>query len=173
MTATRMIGIEIDLNEIRMMKNTMMIDTAFTRLKSEFVMFTRSLVQGASPISIADLSYFFMIFSIWVHCLFTALVAVAYFDVTIISCLSPLFNSSLMSSGITSDGIIGPVSESDDTASFMPLSFSISFIILSDCSAGRSASAMMIEVAPILNSSFIFSLACLLFIESGSFPARS
>ena len=54
-TATSIIGKEIDLNTKSMITNIAIIEIALTRLKSVSVILIRSFVQGASPISIASL----------------------------------------------------------------------------------------------------------------------
>lgn len=66
-TATKIIGKDIDLNTHAIIKKIAPMDTVLTTLKSWFVIVIKSFVQGASPISIAFLSYFFIIFSILSH----------------------------------------------------------------------------------------------------------
>ena len=66
-TDTKIIGKDIDLNTHAIIKKIAPMDTVLTTLKSWFVIVIKSFVQGASPISIAFLSYFFMIFSILSH----------------------------------------------------------------------------------------------------------
>ena len=61
MTATRITGSDMDLNTSAIMINMAIMETALTTLKSLSVIVIRSFVQGASPISIAEESYFFTI----------------------------------------------------------------------------------------------------------------
>ena len=77
-THTRMIGSEMDLNVSKIIIKIAAIEIILTFLKSTSVISIRSLVHGASPISIAVLSYFLIIALISSHCLFTSSVADAY-----------------------------------------------------------------------------------------------
>ena len=63
-TVTNNTGNDTDLSTNRIIINISMIDTALTRLKSVSVIFIKSLVHGASPITMALLSYSFTIPSI-------------------------------------------------------------------------------------------------------------
>ena len=54
---TSMNGNDIDFSTTRIIRNTSPIDIQFTTLKSLSVSFIKSLVAGASPITVADLSY--------------------------------------------------------------------------------------------------------------------
>ena len=57
-TATSISGSETDLKVTRMIRKIAAIEIISTTLKSLSVTSIRSFVQGASPISIAELSYF-------------------------------------------------------------------------------------------------------------------
>ena len=173
MTDTRIIGNEIDLNTNAMIMKIAPMEIILTFLKSTAVISIRSFVQGASPISIAESSYFLMILLISSHCAFTSSVADAYSEATSINWYLPLFNSSLTSSGIISCGTLGPVMESKDTASLTPSTFLISSIMFMLSFADRLLSARIIWVAPMLNCSVSLSLPTLLLKVSGNVLVKS
>ena len=77
-----MTGNEIDFNTNAIIMKIKIIETAFTVLKSVFVIVIRSSVHGASPINIAVSSYFLMISRIASHCAFTSSDPVLYSDIT-------------------------------------------------------------------------------------------
>ena len=84
MTATRMIGSDTDLNTSAIITKIAPIDTMLTVLKSSSVISIRSFVHGASPINMAEESYFLMILLISSHCAFTSSEATAYSEPTTI-----------------------------------------------------------------------------------------
>ena len=81
-TDTSITGRETDFNTIAIIKKIKIMDTALTVLKSWSVIVIKSWVQGASPISIMDSSYPFIILRMASHCSFTSSVPVLYSDIT-------------------------------------------------------------------------------------------
>ena len=71
-------------NEMELPTKIAPIDTILTVLKSSSVISIRSFVHGASPINMAEGSYFLMILLISSHCAFTSSEATAYSEQTII-----------------------------------------------------------------------------------------
>ena len=80
MTATKITGIEIDLNTNSMIKNTAPIEIALTTLKSLSVICIKSFVHGASPISMASGSYVLIILFNVSHWALTSSDATLYSD---------------------------------------------------------------------------------------------
>ena len=103
-TATSIIGSEIDLNTKAMIMKIRKIETKLTVAKSLFVILIRSLVQAASPTNIPFLSYFFIIFSISLHWLLASSEPVLYADMNISISCSSLSNSFVKSLGINDSG---------------------------------------------------------------------
>ena len=119
-TATKIIGSVIDLNTIAIIAKITNIETKLTVAKSLFVILIKSLVHAASPTSIPDLSYFLIIFSIWLHCALASSEPVLYSDIKInISCFS-LFNALVKSSGINESGTEPSKKLSSPIATFTP-----------------------------------------------------
>ena len=65
MAKIKNIGIDIDLNTSKIIINTAKVDNKFTLLKSLSAILIKSLVKTPSPVTIAVLSYFFTISSIF------------------------------------------------------------------------------------------------------------
>ncbi len=81
-TDTRITGSDTDLNTNAIIRKIAPMDTTLTVLKSSSVISIKSFVHGASPISIADASYFLMIWLIASHCALTSSDATAYSEPT-------------------------------------------------------------------------------------------
>ena len=158
-TATRISGRVILFSTRAMITKIATIETAFTTLKSSSVVSIRSLVQGASPISMPLESYFFkIVFSslIWA---FTSSVAVLYSEFTRRSSQSSLFNTSFTDSGSISSGTRGPTTDSRPRAYLIPSTFSISWIMARTSVSDTSVLTSTIWVAPTPKSSCNLLLA--------------
>ena len=158
-TATRITGRETDWNTTVMIRKIATMDTALTTLKSLSVMVIRSLVQGASPISIPELSYFLMMEFRISHCSLTSSVATLYSDWTRINCQSPCLSFSVTSAGMKSLGTAGPRMLSKPRANLTPATSDISFSMALASFDGSFAPARTMCVAFMSNSSASFSLA--------------
>ena len=135
-----MIGRLIDLNTKKIMTKIATIDTALTRAKSSFVMLIRSLVHGASPISIPLVSYLSRISSSLSHCALTSSDATAYSELTMSSSYSSFCTTFKRSEGSISFGKPAPKIASRPIVAFTPSTSFTSSIISTTSLVGNELS---------------------------------
>ena len=158
-TATKIIGRVMLFSTRAMMIKIATMEMVSTTLKSLSVISIRSLVQGASPMSIPVLSYFFkMVFKVSI-CAFTSSVAVAYSELTKRSSQSSLFNTELILSGSISSGTRLPTTDSMPSTYLTPSTCSISWVMLRIFSTLVSVLTKSMWVAPTPNRSCSLELA--------------
>ena len=158
-TDTSIIGSDTERNVSAMIMNIAAIESMLTTLKSWFVISIKSLVAGASPMSIESSSYFSTISFNCATCSFTASDATSYSEPISINCHSSPLRISLISSGIISSGIAEPTSESNPIANLTPSTLSISLSIFLACFESISESTRRICVLFMLKSSASFVFA--------------
>ena len=168
MTATSTTGTETERNTSRMMRKITPIETVLTLLKSRSVIWIRSRVAGASPISMLSCACRFAIASSCSHCAFTSSLAALYSDPMKSNCHRSSLVSSSSFAGTKSSGIALPFSVSSPSTHLTP---STDFSSLeSSCTsrASRDAGSIRTCVEFMLKVSFSFSLDCTLASVSGS-----
>ena len=152
-------GSETLFSTSAIMINIAAMDIIFTTLKSLSVVSIISFIQGASPISMPDLSYFLsMVFS-FVICSFTGSLATLYSELTSISFHLLLSSKDFKDLGRISLGTPDPISESSPNTYLIPSTFSISLHIALVSLADSFASTRSICVLATLKSFFSLLLA--------------
>ena len=154
-------GSEILFSTNAIIMNIAAIEMIFTTLKSLSVVSIMSFIQGASPISIPDLSYFLSIELSFVICSFTGSLATLYSELTSISFHLLLSSSDFMDWGSISLGTPEPISASSPSTYLIPSTFSISLHIALVSLAESFASTRSICVLATLKSflSLLFAIA--------------
>ena len=136
------------------------IDIIFTTLKSWSVVSIISFIQGASPMSIPFLSYFFRIWPRLSISRLTSSLATLYSELIRSSChLSPLSND-LTDLGRISSGTFDPRTDSSPRTYLTPSTSSISFIIERTSLSGTllSTSNMCVDAISKSSLSLLFAI---------------
>ena len=158
-----MIGREIDLKIIIMIRKMAPMEITFTRTRSASVVSWRSFISGASPITIAVGSYFFTISLMDASWAFTSSVAEPYSEHTNASSYWSPLKIFFRSSGIIDSGTVGPIREFIPRLHFTPSTLSISFNICCFCLESIFLSIIIIWILP---TAKVFSSSSLAMLQS-------